>query len=201
MHPRLLRRQRGFTLIELLVVVAIIGMLAALATPEFGRVIDRSHSTACMSNLRGIGVALNSYLADNDGRFPHINNPPPYNVYESTEPETTGEEDDDGSPVEDDVQPMLLIEAFGPYGISSETLKCPVDAKNAAGYFATCGSSYEWRPLIDGDVSTAPKVLSRRGQLRTRRASRVRVLYDFSPLHFGRANFLYGDGRVVAIYK
>jgi len=191
----------AFTLIELLVVVAIIALLAALSAPEFGRIIDRSQSTACMSNLRGLGVALNSYLADNNGRFPHINNPPPYDVYDSPEPATTGEEKDDGSPVEGDIEAVTLLEAFGPYGISAQTLKCPVDGKQKSGYFATIGSSYEWRPLIDGDLNTAPQVLSRRGQLRTRRASRVRVLYDFSAVHFGRANFLYGDGRVVAAYR
>lgn len=63
---------RGFTLTELLVVLAIIGALAAIAFPIGRSVIAKSRSAACLSNLRQIGVALESFLQDNAQTMPDI---------------------------------------------------------------------------------------------------------------------------------
>ncbi|MCB8889972.1 prepilin-type N-terminal cleavage/methylation domain-containing protein [Vreelandella malpeensis] len=43
--------QAGFTLIELLIVIAIIGILAAIAVPQYGNYLDRSERSACLSEL------------------------------------------------------------------------------------------------------------------------------------------------------
>lgn len=172
----------GFSVLELTVVVAILAMLAALAAPEFGRLLDRARSTACMGNLRAIGSALGAYLADHDGRFPFINNPPPYDVYE----EETLPEDEEA---------VTLLEAFGPYGVAESTLRCPADVR-ASNFFGRLGTSYEWVPRIDGEASVSPRVLSRRGGLVTRPLNRITVLRDFDTVHFGRGNRLFGDGSV-----
>ncbi|MGB8166745.1 MAG: type II secretion system protein [Chthoniobacteraceae bacterium] len=63
-------RPSAFTLIELLVVISIIAVLAALLLPVLGKVQDGANSTKCASNLRQIGVAINSYTTDNDGLLP-----------------------------------------------------------------------------------------------------------------------------------
>ncbi len=64
------RFERAFTLIELLVVIVTIGILAAIATPVFIRVLERARATKDMSNLRQIGMATQLYMNDNSGVFP-----------------------------------------------------------------------------------------------------------------------------------
>ncbi len=179
----MIRSYRAFTLLELLVVIAIIAMLITLAVPEWGRIMDRARSTACMANLRQIGVAVGLYTGENEGKFPYINNParPVY-------------EDEDDLP--EGATAMTMLEAFGPYGIAERTLRCPADVV-ANNYFKSEGSSYEWRPFIDGEPQLSPKFYTRRGTIAVRNPGRIRIVTDTdTTVHFGRANALFGDGRV-----
>ena len=65
-----MRSRRGFTLIELLVVIAIIAILAAILFPVFARAREQARRTACLSNLKQIGLAIMMYVQDYDERMP-----------------------------------------------------------------------------------------------------------------------------------
>lgn len=62
--------RRAFTLIELLTVIAIIGVLMAILFPVIGRVRESSSTTRCASNLRQVGIAIQSYVTENRGTLP-----------------------------------------------------------------------------------------------------------------------------------
>ncbi len=62
--------KKGFTLIELLIVVAIIGILAAIAIPQFSAYRARGYNTAATSDIKNIKTALEAYFTDN-GYYPN----------------------------------------------------------------------------------------------------------------------------------
>ena len=64
-----LQSDSGFTLIELLVVVAIIGILAAIAIPQFAAYRKRGHEAQVKSDLRNAAVAQEAYFAANSTYF------------------------------------------------------------------------------------------------------------------------------------
>jgi len=173
-HPR--SNQRAFTLVELACVIAIVGVLATLAVPSYQKVARKAESTACLSNLRQVGIAVQACVSDNQGRYPLIETDPTDPVY----------------PAEEGAR--SLYDTLEPYGITQRTLQCPADLRNN-NRFAEKGSSYEWRPFIDDEPSVNPEIFGRWGT-RVVRPSRFRLVIDVDPVHSGRQNRLYADGSV-----
>ncbi|MFM1848400.1 MAG: hypothetical protein RL417_1874 [Pseudomonadota bacterium] len=60
------RAEAGFTLIELLVVVAIIGILAAIAIPQFNSYRQRGYDASARSDLRNAAVAQEAFFVENN---------------------------------------------------------------------------------------------------------------------------------------
>ncbi len=59
------KNEKGFTLIELMIVIAIIGILAAIAIPQFNAYRLRSYNSGAQADLRNAATAQEAYFVDN----------------------------------------------------------------------------------------------------------------------------------------
>jgi prepilin-type N-terminal cleavage/methylation domain-containing protein len=67
----MLRRNEGFTLIELMIVVVIIGILAAIAIPNFMGMTNRAKVAQVKSTMHTIQVTVEDFATRNNGQYPN----------------------------------------------------------------------------------------------------------------------------------
>jgi len=165
----------AFTLIELLVVIAVIGVLAALLLPVLGKGKEAGRSTACLSNLHQVGLALQMYVDANNNRLPVMRdlsmdtNAPPTNSLPSVD--------------------VVLRGELG----NTNVLRCPSDNEQI---FEKTGSSYSWNSLLNGQNADNFKVLGMNFDPHA-----IPVFFDKQGFHAARGpnkavNYLYADGHI-----
>ncbi|MCG8584445.1 MAG: type II secretion system GspH family protein [Pirellulales bacterium] len=172
---RFQRSREGWTLVELLVVIAILSLIVGILLPTIGFVRNRAKRIDCQSRLRQIGLAMESYLASDEGRDRY--------PFAASLPSATPDK-------------PSIADVLKPYaGNSAALFACPVDTE----YFGVEGVSYEYRALrFEG--KTRAEVLNRlSGQART--SSTEWMMFDFDPFHgapfqAGSRNVLFADGHV-----
>jgi prepilin-type N-terminal cleavage/methylation domain-containing protein/prepilin-type processing-associated H-X9-DG protein len=169
----------AFTLIELLVVIAVIGVLAALLLPVFGRAKESGRATACLSSLRQIGVALQLYVQDNGNRFPVMYDRPA------------------GTNENPEAIPSMDRVLAGELG-NVEVLRCPSDNRRI---FEQTRASYAWNFLLNG--RRADEIENRGTEIFGIHfgPNQIPLVLDKETFHAARGpgkgvNYLYADGHI-----
>jgi len=141
------KARQGFTLIELLVVIAIIAILTGILYPVFSQAKAKARQTACQSNMKQLGNAMQLYVQDYDESFPPVYLDPKSRVIpDSTlvdSPQWKG---------------LSWTERIYPYVKNEAVFKCPSDVAPAQRLPVNARflNSYAYNPLF----GTAPDPLT-----------------------------------------
>jgi prepilin-type N-terminal cleavage/methylation domain-containing protein/prepilin-type processing-associated H-X9-DG protein len=161
------RARLAFTLLELIVVIAVLALLAVIVFPAFQRVLASGRATACVSNLRQLSVALNTYLAENNNTMPVL--------------KVGREKRTDDVPVIDNT--------LDKYAKDKAVFACPADSRFAA----ATGTSYFWNVALNGQSLASLNFLGLVDQ--HSRIPILGDKEGFHPYLQNKVNVLYADGH------
>jgi prepilin-type N-terminal cleavage/methylation domain-containing protein len=198
-------KRQGFTLIELLVVLSIIALLIAIIAPTLGKARLNAERTGCAANLREVGLALRSYLDNNDDKLPWASWMPSYSPF----PVGGREPGHGGTPIPLGLPPVYIADVLKKdTGGQGQIFKCPGDKSDndrpapnrGKSYFQTEKSSYEFRWRAGGQTMKeyAEDMEHRFGKVPL---NSIWVFRDFDNFHGpggrpGARRYLYIDGHV-----
>ncbi len=164
----MLKRVR-FTLIELLVVITIITVLSAIVLPFMARARAKAKSTACINNLKNIGVGIMMYLEESRDIMPVAAQLPSANF--NSKPR--------------------IVDILGPHIGDTKVFRCLSDDS----YYESEGASYEYNTRLGGR-RVADSFLSKKWGEENVPVMYDYEPFHGKPGKAGAANYLFADGHV-----
>lgn len=163
--------KRGFTLLELLISIAVVAVLIGILVPSISIVRARADATNCLGNLRSLGVALSSYLAENQMTMPTMK----------------------AIRADKSEEVAVIDNTLNDYLDTAKVFLCPAD-----GHVGTkTGTSYYWNSFLNG-LPLANLNFSVYGILVASDQSKIPVLVDKEGWHKktkDKVNHLFADGH------
>ena len=161
--------RKYFTIVELLVVIGIIAILAAIIFPALGKAKEKARKSACLSNLRQLGIAVITYAGNNADYLPMS--------------VRVGSNPDDPYAINN----LLDVQ-------SKKAFECPADSEknyDSMTFFEKYRSSYEWNAWLSGKKIDRSEIGIQNLQIS------VPMMGDANSYHgkSGR-NYVYSDGSV-----